>query len=142
MCTDNHCPVHDPRAAAHQVENPAPVIALTPLSETKEEAEARRQKHEQQRKNYEAEQESMAEQRRQERERENQEYEAQQARREEQRQARAATFERILTNAPASLSHAQLRVLLRAIVNLNPYAFADDLAEKLPPRGGQRTAHR
>ena len=131
VCTDNHCPVHDPRAAAHQAENPTPVLAPVPPVETEEEAETRRQQHEQQRKEYEAEQERRAEQRRQEQEREDQEYEAEQARREEQRKARAATFERILDNAPASLTHAQLRVLLRAIVNLDPYTFADDLAEEL-----------
>ena len=48
-----------------------------------------------------------------------QEYEAEQARREEQRTVREATFERILENTPATLSAAQLRVLLRAIVNLD-----------------------
>ncbi len=138
VCTDNHCPVHDPRSAARQAENPAPVMVPAPAVETEEEAEARRQQHEQQRKEYDAEQERMAEQRRQEREREDQEYEAEPARREEQRKARAATFERILDNAPASLSNDQLRVLLRAIVNLDPYTLADDLAEKLiPEREGE-----
>ncbi len=58
-------------------------------------------------------------------------YEAEQVRRDEQRTARDATFERILENAPETLNAAQLRVLLRAIVNLDPYTFADDLAEDI-----------
>lgn len=96
-----------------------------PSAETEEEANARRQQHEQQRKEYEAEQERRAEEFRQQQEREEQEYEAEQARREQLRKARAATFERILENAPETLNAAQLRVLLRAIVNVDPYTFAD-----------------
>ena len=73
-------------------------------------------------------------------EREEQESEARQAQREEQRKARAATFERILENAPETLNTAQLRVLLRAIVNLDPYTFADDLAEDIANESEQRSA--
>ena len=131
VCTDNNCPIHDPRAAARRAEHPKPVMPPAPPAETEEEAEARRQQHEQQRKEYEAEQERRAEEFRQQQERQQQEYEAEQARREEQRQARVATFERILENAPETLNAAQLRVLLRAIVNLDPYTFADDLAEDI-----------
>ncbi len=76
-------------------------------------------------------QERRAEERRQEEERREQEYEAEQARREELRQTRKATFERILANAPDSFSAAQLRMLLRALVNLEPYTFADDVAEEI-----------
>jgi ParB family chromosome partitioning protein len=61
VCTDNHCPVHDPRAAARRAENPEPVMPPAMPAETEEEAEARRQQHEQQRKEYEAEQERRAE---------------------------------------------------------------------------------
>ena len=43
--------------------------------------------------------------------------------------ARSATFERILDNAPATFSATQLRVFLRALVNLDPYTFTDDVAE-------------
>jgi len=50
---------------------------------------------------------------------------------EELRQIRKATFERILGNAPDSFSSAQLRMLLRALVNLDPYTFADDVAEEM-----------
>ncbi len=71
------------------------------------------------------------EERRQEEERREQEFEAEQARREEPRQTRKATFDRILANAPDSFSAAQLRTLLRALVNLDPYTFADDVAEQI-----------
>ncbi len=54
VCTDNNCPVHDPRAAARRAEHPKPVMPHAPPRETEEEAEARRQQHEQQRKDYEA----------------------------------------------------------------------------------------
>ena len=37
-------------------------------------------------------------------------------------------FDRILDNAPAMFSAAQLRVFLRALVNIDPYTF-DDVAE-------------
>ncbi len=131
VCTDNHCPVHDPRAAARAAENPAPIMTPAPPEETEEEAEARKQQHEQQRKEHQAEQERRAEEFRQKQEREEKEYEAEQARRDEQRKARAATFDRIIAAAPASFTAAQLRVILRAIVNLDPYTFADDLAEDI-----------
>jgi hypothetical protein len=48
--------------------------------------------------------------------------------------ARNAKFDRILENAPAMFSAAQLRVFLRAHVNLDPYTFADDVADTSPPR--------
>ena len=56
------------------------------------------------------------------------------------RKNREATFERIIANAPAAFSPAQLRVLLRAIVNLDPYTFADDLADDIAGENEQRTA--
>ncbi len=131
VCTDNNCPVHDPRAAAKAAEHPAPVMPPAPPAETEEEAEARKQQHEEQQKAHAAEQERRAEEFRQQQERQEQEYEAAQARRDEQRKARQATFDRILENAPAMFTAAQLRMLLRAIVNLDPYTFADDLAEDI-----------
>ena len=129
VCTDNHCPVHDPRAAAAQAANPAPKMAPAPDAETEEQAAERRQKFEQEQREYEQEQERRAEQQRQEEEREEQEREAERARREKQMKARTATFERILDNAPATFSATQLRVFLRALVNLDPYTFTDDVAE-------------
>ena len=131
VCTDNNCPIHDPRVAVLRAEDPEPVMPPAAPAETEGEAEVRRHKHEQQRKEYEAEQERRAEERRQQQEREEELYEAQQVQRDEQRKARAATFERILENAPETLNAARLRVLLRAIVNLDPYSFADDLAENI-----------
>ncbi len=41
VCTDNNCPVHDPRAAARQAPDPAPAMAPAPEQETEEEAEER-----------------------------------------------------------------------------------------------------
>ncbi len=140
VCTDNNCPVHDPRGVAHRAENPEPVMPRAPPTEIEEEAEARRHQHEQQRKEYEEEQERRAEEHRHQQERQEQDYEAAQARREEQRKARTATFERIVENAPESLSAAQLRILLRAIVNLDPYTFADDLAEDIADANEPRSA--
>ena len=140
VCTDNNCPIHDPRAAARRAEHPEPVMPPPAPAETEEEAEARRQQHEQQRKEYETEQERRAEEFRQQQEREEKEYEAVQTRRDEQRKARTAIFECILENAPETLNAAQLRVLLRAIVNLDPYTFADDLAEDIADENDHRSA--
>ncbi len=131
VCTDNNCPVHDPRAAARLAQDPAPTMAPAPEQETEEEAEERKQNYEQQQREYAEMQERRAEERRQEEERREQEYEAEQARREKLRQTRKATFVRILANAPDSFSAAQVRMLLRALVNLDPYTFADDVAEEI-----------
>ena len=43
VCTENNCPVHDPRAAARAAEHPAPIMAPAPEIETEEQAEERRQ---------------------------------------------------------------------------------------------------
>ena len=102
-------------------------MPAAPPAETEEKEEARTKQHEQQRKEYEVERERRAEEFRQQREREQQQHEAEQARRDEQRKVRTATFERILENAPETLNATQLRVLLRAMVNLDPYTFADNL---------------
>jgi ParB family chromosome partitioning protein len=129
VCTDKHCPIHDPRAAAAQAANPAPKMAPAPEAETEEEAAARQRKFEQEQKEYEEQQERRAEEERQEDERQEQEREAERAKREKVMKARTATFERILDNAPATFSATQLRVFLRALVNLDPYTFTDDVAE-------------
>jgi ParB family transcriptional regulator, chromosome partitioning protein len=57
VCTDDDCPVHDPRAEEEQAANPAPSLAPAPEAETQEEAEERQRNYEQQRKEYEQEQE-------------------------------------------------------------------------------------
>ena len=128
VCTDNNCPVHDPRAAARAAEHPAPVIAPAPEVETEEAAEERRQHYEAQRKAQREEEERRAEERRQQDQREQQEREAAFAKHDKLRKKREATFERIVAEAPSVFTAAQLRVILRALVNLDPYTFADDLA--------------
>ncbi len=144
VCTDNNCPVHDPRAAARKAEqerdNPTPVMTPAAEEETPEEAAQREAQYEQRRREHEAEEDRRAEERRQQFEREEQEREAEHERRDQLRKQREATFERILENAPESFTAAQLRVLLRAIVNLDPYTFADDLAEDIADENEQRSA--
>ncbi len=127
VCTDNHCAVHDPRAAARQTENPVPTMPPPPEAETDEEAEERNRQHEQEQKEYEAERERRAEAFREQRQREQQEYEEEQIRREEQRKIRLATFERIIEQAPASLNQAQMRVFLRLLIHLD-YSFLEEVA--------------
>jgi ParB family chromosome partitioning protein len=142
VCTDKHCPVHDPQAAAEEAANPAPTMAPAPEAETEEEAAERQAEFEQRRAEHEEEQRRREDERKQQFEREQAEHEAEQVRRDELRKTREATFERIVANAPAAFSPAQLRVLLRAIVNLDPYTFADDLADDLAGENEneQRTA--
>ncbi len=142
VCTDKHCPVHDTQAAAEAAANPAPMMAPAPEAETEEEAAERQADFEQRRAEHEEEQQRREEQRKHQFEQEQQEYEAEQTRREELRKSREAMFERIVANAPAAFNPAQLRVLLRAIVNLDPYTFADDLADDLAGENEnqQRTA--
>ncbi len=129
VCTDDDCPIHDPRAAEEQAANPAPTMAPAPEAETEEEAEVRQRNYEQQRKEYQEEQEHRAEARRQEDERQQQENEAERERREKLQKARLAQFERILDTAPAMFSSNQLRAFLRLLINLDPYTFTDDVAE-------------
>ena len=69
--------------------------------------------------------------RKQEEEQREQEYEAERARKKELQKSRTAIFERIVQNVPATFNAAQLRVLLRALVNRAPYMFTDDLAEQI-----------
>ena len=146
VCTENQCPIHDPRAAvrkaALEAENPTPVIAPAPEAETEEQAEERRQQYEAQRKAHQQEEERRAEERRWQEEREEQEREVEFAKRDEIRKKREKTFEQIVAQAPATLSPAQLRVVLRAIVNLDPYTFADDLATDISedPDNDKRSA--
>ncbi|MDQ2835187.1 MAG: hypothetical protein M3Y50_15880 [Acidobacteriota bacterium] len=142
VCTDKHCPVHDPQAAAQAAANPVPTMAPAPEIETAEEAAEREANFEQRRAEHEEEQQRREEERKQQFEREQAEHEAEQTRRDELRKSREATFERIIANAPTALTPIQLRVLLRAIVNLDPYTFADDLADDLAGenQNEQRTA--
>jgi ParB family chromosome partitioning protein len=129
VCTDSHCRIHDPRAAAAQAANPAPKLAPAPEAETEEQAAERRERFEQEQKEYAEEQERRAEEERQEQELQEQEREAERARREKVTKARTSTFDRILDNAPAMFSATQLRAFVRALINLDPYTFTDDVAE-------------
>jgi ParB family chromosome partitioning protein len=105
-------------------------MAPAPAAETQEEAEERQRNYEQQRKEYEQEQERKAEERKQQFEREQKENEAERTRREKLHKARVSKFDRILEKAPVMFSAAQLRVFLRALATIDPYAF-DDVAEQL-----------
>ena len=62
-----------------------------------------------------------------------QEYEAEQARRDKQRKARLATFERIIEQAPASFSLAQMRVFLRLLIHLD-YSFLEEVSQPFRQR--------
>ena len=96
VCTDNNCPIHDPRAAPQAAEHPAPVMAPAPDAKTEELAEERQQ-YEAQRQAHQQEEERRAEERRQQEEREEQEREAEFVNRDKLRKKREATFERIVT---------------------------------------------
>jgi ParB family chromosome partitioning protein len=129
VCTDKHCPVHDPRTAAELASNPIPKMESTKPAETEEEASARQADFEQRQNEYEEERQRNEQQRKELYERQQAEHEAEQTRRAELLKVRQATFERILENAPPMFTAAQLRVLLRALVNLDRYTFIDDVAQ-------------
>jgi ParB family chromosome partitioning protein len=123
VCTDKNCPVHDPEAAAEAAATPAPTIAPAPEAETEEEAAERQADFERQGAEYEEERQHREEERKQQFEQEQAEYEAERNRRAEMLKARETTFKRILENAPAMFTVAQLRIFLPALVNLDPYTF-------------------
>jgi ParB family transcriptional regulator, chromosome partitioning protein len=127
VCTDKHCSVHDPQAAAEAAAHPVPTMAPAPEIETEEEAAQREAEHQQRMTEYKAEQERKEEERKAEFDRQQKEYEAEQARRDKQRKARVATFERIVEQAPASFNPAQMRVFLRLLIHLD-YSFLEEVA--------------
>ena len=127
VCTDKHCPVHDPHAAAEAAAHPVPTMPPSPDVETEEEAAAREAEHQQRMAEYQVEQERREEERKAKFERQQKEYEAEQARRDKLRKARLATFERIIDQAPASFSFAQMRVFLRLLIHLD-YSFLEEVA--------------
>jgi ParB family chromosome partitioning protein len=96
VCTDDNCPIHDPRAAAA---DPVPTMEPAKEAESEEEAEERKARYQQQREQYGEEQERKAEARRQEVERQQEEYEAERARKEKLHKARLARFDRILSTS-------------------------------------------
>ena len=143
VCTDNNCPIHDPRAAARlaqqEQENPTPVMAPAAEEETEEEAAKREAEYQQRRKDYQDEQDRTAEERRLQQEQEDAEYEARQAEREQLRTQRETTFERLIADAPETFTAPQLRTLLRALLNLDPSTFTDDLAEEIADENEKRS---
>ncbi len=131
VCTDNRCPVHDPRQAADRAANPVPTVDAPTEDETEEQTAARKADYDQRQAEYKADQERREAARQEEEDRRHKEYEAEQERRTKQQKKRTATFERIIQNAPPVFTANHLRVLLRALVNMDPYTFADDLAVEL-----------
>jgi ParB family chromosome partitioning protein len=129
VCTDKHCPVHDPQAAAEAAANPAPKMAPAPEAETEEEAAERKAEFERLRAEYEEEQQQREEERKQQFEQEQAKYEAERNLKAEILKARENTLNRILENAPPTFTAAQLRVFLNALCNLDPYTITEDVAE-------------
>jgi ParB family chromosome partitioning protein len=127
VCTDKHCPVHDPQAAAEAAAHPAPTMAPVHEAETEEQAAQREAEHEQRMTEHKAEQERKEEERKAEFDRQQKEYEAEQARRDKQREARVATFKRIIEEVPGSFNPAQLRFFLRLLIHLD-YSFLEEVA--------------
>ena len=131
VCTDRRCPIHEPRQAAYRKNNPTPAIKPPIGEESEEEAAERKAEYKQQQAEYRADQERRRLEREAEDERQEKEAEARRERRDELQKKRTATFERIVKNAPLAFNADQLRMLLRALVNLNPYSLANDLAIEL-----------
>lgn len=131
VCTDNHCPVHDPHQAGERSANRAPVIKTPSTDEVEEQTTAQKADYEQRQAEHRAEQEHREAAQQEEQARRTKEYEAEQERKAKHQKKREATFQRIVQNAPPVLTTAHLRMLLRALVNMDPYTFADDLAVEL-----------
>ena len=127
VCTDKHCPVHDPQAAAERAAHPVPTLPPPQETETEEEAAEREAEFERQRAEYEGERQRREEERKQQFEREQAEYEAERNRRAELLKARHTTFERITAEAPAAFNPAQLRLFLRLLIRLD-YSFLEEVA--------------
>jgi ParB family chromosome partitioning protein len=142
VCIDKHCPVHDPQAAAEAAAHPVPTMPPPQEAETEEEAAERQAAFERQRAEYEEERQHREEERKQQFEREQAGIEAERNRKAEILKAREAIFERILENAPPMFTPAQLRVFLRALINLDPYSLTDDVAERFAgnDKNNQQTA--
>jgi ParB family chromosome partitioning protein len=124
VCTDEGCPVHTNNRTSQRIEKTPETAASEEKAHTKEEE----QSSEQQSDERQRQQEERAEQRRQEFERQQQDYEAERANKAELLKTRYAVFDRILENAPASFTAAQLRAFLRALVTADPYTFPEDVA--------------
>ena len=131
VCTDNDCPVHDPRQSQERAERPVPVFTRPSEDETEEQTAARKADYEHRQAEFKADQERRETERQAEEDRREKEIEAQRERIAKLQAKREKTFQRLSENAPTVFSGPQLRALLRALVNLNPYSFADDLAVEI-----------
>jgi ParB family chromosome partitioning protein len=142
VCTDTDCPVHNPHIAKQRAADPPPTMAPAASTETEEETEQRKAEFEERKQEYEAEQQRKEEERKQQFVQQQKQYEAEQTRRDKLRKTREATFERIVAKAPATFDAPQLRVLLRALVSIDPFEFVDDLAADIAgnDENEQRTA--
>jgi ParB family chromosome partitioning protein len=133
VCLDDDCPVHTNQVQygdeMEEVE-PPPVMAEAFEEETEEQAAQRKAEHEQRMVEYQVEQRRKEGERKAEFERQQREIEAEQARREKQCKARAATFERIIEEAPTTLSAEQLRMFLRLMVESMAYQFLEEAASQ------------
>ncbi len=137
VCTDNHCPVHDPRAAASRAETAVPTLPEPQASESEAEAEQRREEYEQQRQEHEAEQERQADERKQRFERGQAEYEAEQARAMTcGRTAKPHSSASSLTPPPPSLLHSY------ASCSVPPSTLTLHLRRRYCRRERERTAQR
>lgn len=123
-----YLPLHDPRQSQERAERPVPVLTRPTEDETEEQTAARKADYERRQAEFKADQERRETARQAEEDRCEKEAEAQRERIEKLRTKREKTFQRLSENAPAVFSGPQLRALLRALVNLDPYSFADDLA--------------
>ena len=134
VCTDKHCPVHDPQAAAEAAAHPVPTWHPRRRPRRRRRPRNAQAEHEQRRAEYEEEQRAQGGgAQAASSSGSKKEYEAEQARRDKQRKARVATFERIIEHAPASFSAAQLRVFLRLLIHLD-YSFLEEVADSLRQR--------
>jgi len=142
VCTDNDCPVHNPHIVKQRAADPPPTMPPAAPTETEEEAAQREAEYAQRKQEYEAEQRRKDEERKQQFEEQQKQYEAEQRQREKLRKTRETTFQRIVAKAPATFTTAQLRVLLRALVSIDPFEFVDDLAADIAgnDENEQRTA--
>ncbi|MFC6647182.1 ParB/RepB/Spo0J family partition protein [Granulicella cerasi] len=127
VCLEPECSVHSNQPEYDDEEEiaAAPAMPPAPEEETEEEAAQRIVEHEQRVAEYEAEETRKREERKAAVERLEQEREAERVQRERHLKARAATFERILANAPEAFNAAQLRTILSLLIHLDPYDYLD-----------------
>ncbi len=132
VCTDMHCPVHDPATAARlaqeEADHPSPVMEEAPEEETQEEAEERRAEYQRRRAEHEAEIQHREEERQADEQHRQQERAAELERLQELCNARKATLERVIDQAPEAFSAAQLRTFLRLLIRLDAYSFLEEVA--------------